>query len=137
MTRPKVIRTEQDYKEALERLEALMDARPGSRQAEELDLLATLVEAYEERAFPIDLPDPIDAIRFRMEQQGLRQKDLIPFIGSASGVSEVLNRRRPLSLRMIRALHEGLGIPAEVLIRECSKRPRRPRSRLSPQPVSD
>ena len=118
--RPKVIRTEQDYESALERIEELMDATAGTPESEELDLLTTLVELYEERQFPIDLPDPIDAIRFRMEQSGLRAKDLVPYIGNRSKVSEVLNKKRPLSIRMIRALHRGLGIPADVLLQESS-----------------
>lgn len=112
----KIIRTEKDYQDALERLNVLMDAAPGSPEDDELDLLSFLVEKYEEEHFPIDLPDPLEAIKFRMEQQGLTRKDLVQYIGSQSKVSEVLNRKRPLSLAMIRALHDGLGIPAEVLL---------------------
>ena len=118
MMKIKLIRTEEDYQQALEQLEELMDAMPGSIEEEELDLLSFLVDHYEQENFPIDLPDPVEAIRFRMEQQGLTQKDMIAFIGSQSKVSEVLNHKRSLSLAMIRALHEGLGIPAEVLLRE-------------------
>ena len=83
-----------------------------------IDLLATLVEVYEEKHFPMESPDPVEAILFRMEQQALKQRDLVPYIGSKSKVSEVLSRKRPLSLNMIRALSEGLGIPAEILVRK-------------------
>lgn len=121
MMKLKVIRTETEYEQALARLEELMDAVPGSPEEEELEVLAILVEKYEEEHFPIDLPDPIEAIQFRMEQQNLTRKDLIPYLGSQSKVSEVLNRKRPLSLAMIRALHDGLGIPAEVLLQEPGK----------------
>jgi len=114
------IRNDRDHAAALRRIEALMDAEPGTAAgtaaADELDVLATLVEAYEDRQFPIDEPDPIDAIRFRMDQSGLTRRDLERFIGPRGRVSEVLNRQRPLSLRMIRALHRELGIPLESLI---------------------
>ena len=93
-----------------------MAAKPGTDDGDELDVLATLVDAYEAKHFPIDSPDPIEAIRFRMEQMGLERKDLEPFIGSRARVSEVLNKRRGLSLKMIRALHEELDIPLEALI---------------------
>lgn len=115
---PKVIKNEADYEAALARIDELMDADPGTPEGDELELLVTLVELYEKVAHPIGLPDPIEAIRFRMEQIGMKQKDLIPFIGSRSKVSEVLSRQRPLSISMIRKLHEGLGIPAEILLRE-------------------
>ena len=118
MMKPKVLKTEADYEMALAHTEALMDAQPGTPQADELELFAVLVENYEREHFPIDLPDPIEAIQFRMEQQGLSRKDLEPYIGSQSKVSEVFNRKRPLSLAMIRALHKGLDIPAEVLLQE-------------------
>ncbi|MGC9523898.1 MAG: ImmA/IrrE family metallo-endopeptidase [Anaerolineae bacterium] len=121
MIRPKVLKTEADYEAALAHIEALMDATPGSPEEEELEVFGLLVEDYERRHYPIDLPDPIEAIKFRMEQQGLLQKDMVPFMGSQSKVSEILNRKRPLSLTMIRALHEGLGIPAEVLLQEPGK----------------
>ena len=116
----KIIKSPAEHEAALARLMALMDADPreGSREADELDVLAMLIDQYEQHEFPIELPDPVDAIRFRMEQQGLRNKDLIPCIGSASKVSEVLNGNRPLSLNMIRRLTAGLGIPADVLIQE-------------------
>ena len=114
----RVIKTEEDYQRALARIEQLMDAKPDTPEAEELELLCSLVHLYEKKHFPVDLPDPIAAIRFRMDQMGLRQGDLVPFIGSRTKVSEVLRGKRPLSLRMIRALHQGLGIPAEVLLQE-------------------
>ena len=115
---PRVLKREADYEAALAYVETLMDAAPGSPEEEELEVFALLVDTYEQTHYPIDLPDPIEAIKFRMEQQDLLQKDLVRYIGSQSKVSEVLNRRRPLSLTMIRALHEGLGIPAEVLLQE-------------------
>ena len=114
----KIIKTEKEYEEALARIDALMDADPGSIQEEELELLALLVEKYEEEHFPIDPPDPVEAILFRMEQEGLTAKDMIKYLGSQSKVSEVLNHKRPLSLAMIRNLHAGLGIPLEVLVRQ-------------------
>src|SRR5271156_4882576 len=102
--KPKLIKTEAEYKATLARIEAIFDARPGTVKGDELELLLLLVETYEESAYPIDLPDPIEALRFRMEQAGLKPKDLIPYIGSKSKVSEVLSRQRPLSLTMIRKL---------------------------------
>lgn len=114
----KPIKTEQDYRAAMARIEALMDVAPGSADCDDMDVLAQLVEVYEKEHFPIDLPDPIAAIRFRMEQQGLSQQDLVPYIGSRSRASEVLSKKRPLSLSMIRALHSGLDIPAQVLLKE-------------------
>ena len=120
--KPKIIKTEAEHLAALAYLETLMDAAPGSPEEEELELFSVLIEEYEEANFPINLPDPISAIKFRMEQQGLTRQDLIPYIGSQSKVSETLNGKRPLSLSMIRALHEGLNIPAEVLLKEPRKR---------------
>ncbi|MBW1800586.1 MAG: ImmA/IrrE family metallo-endopeptidase [Deltaproteobacteria bacterium] len=114
----KLIKTEEDYTLALERIEGLMDAEADTPEADELELLSTLVEMYEEKHYPIDLPDPVEAIRFRMEQLGLKQQDLIPFMGSRSKVSEVINRKKPLTLSMMRGLSRGLGIPAEVLLHE-------------------
>lgn len=114
----RLIKTEEDYAHALARIEKLMNAEKDTPEGDELELLTTLIELYEERHFPIDLPDPIDAIKFRMEQLGLKQQDLIPFIGSRSKVSEVLNRKKPLTLSMMRGLNKGMGIPAEVLLRE-------------------
>lgn len=116
--KPKIIKTKEEHAMALARVEALMDAAPGSPQEEELELWSLLVERYEDEHCPIDLPDPVLAIKFRMEQEGLRQKDLEKYFPGKNRVSEVLNRKRPLSLGMIRALHHGLGIPAEVLLRE-------------------
>jgi HTH-type transcriptional regulator / antitoxin HigA len=110
------IRTDKDHAAALRRIESLMDAEPGTAAMDELDVLATLVEAYEDRHFPMDEPDPVEAIRFRMEQMGLTRRDLERFIGPRGRVSEVLNRQRPLSLRMIRTLHRELKIPLESLI---------------------
>lgn len=115
---PKIIKNEAEYDQALARIDEIMDVDSGTPEGDELELLVTLVELYEKVHYPIALPDPIEAIKFRMEQAGLKQKDLIPFIGSRSKVSEVLSRQRPLSIAMIRRLHEGLGIPAEVLLKE-------------------
>ena len=116
----RVLRTEPEYQAALAAIEALMDldAAPGTSAAERLELLTLLVEDYEKREVPSSLPDPVEAIRFRMEQQGLKQTDLVPFIGSRSKVSEVLSRKRSLTLSMMRALHSGLGIPAQVLLQD-------------------
>jgi HTH-type transcriptional regulator/antitoxin HigA len=114
--KPKVIKTEADYEMALAHLETLMEAEPAAPHEEEMELFAVLIENYERENFPIGLPDPIEAIQFRMEQQGLTRKDMEKYFGSQSKVSEVLNHKRPLSLAMIRALHQGLGIPAEVLL---------------------
>lgn len=114
--KPKVIKTESECAAALARIEKLMDAQPNTPEGDELELLSVLVHDYEENAFPIDKPDPVEAIRFRMAQRDLQPKDLIPFLGSRSRVSEVLSGRRNLSLKMIRALVGGLGIPADVLL---------------------
>jgi HTH-type transcriptional regulator/antitoxin HigA len=114
--RAKVIKTASEYAAALARIEKLMDARRNTAHGDELELLSLLVHDYEEKTFPIDKPDPVTAIRFRMEQQGLEPKDLVPFFGSRSRVSEVLSGRRNLSLKMIRALVTGLGIPADLLL---------------------
>jgi len=122
MNHIKTIKTAQDHEQALARLINLMetDPTPGSQEADELDVLAILIEHYEQERFPIDPPNPIEAIKFRMDQQGLRNKDLIPYIGSAPKVTEILNGKRRLSLNMIRKLSTGLGISAEVLIRNPS-----------------
>jgi HTH-type transcriptional regulator / antitoxin HigA len=120
MIKPKVIKTADDYELALNRIDKIMDASPGTAEFDELELLSTLVEIYEDKHFPINLPDPVAAIKFRMEQLGLNQQDLVPFMGSRSKVSEILNRKRNLSLSMIRALSKGLGIPADVLLHEYS-----------------
>ena len=117
----KVIKTKAEHEAALARVEKRMDAVPNTPQGDELDLLSLLVHAYEEKKFPVDKPDPVAAIRFRMEQQGLAPKDLVPLLGSRSRVSEVLSGRRGLSLKMIRALVVGLRIPAELLLGEPGK----------------
>jgi HTH-type transcriptional regulator/antitoxin HigA len=116
----KIIKTDEQYNSALAEVEALLDSdpHPDTEAADKLELLTLLISEYEKKHFPVELPDPIEAVKFRMEQQQLTQKDLIPYIGSRSKVSEVLNRKRPLTLKMIRALHQGFGIPLEVLIRE-------------------
>jgi HTH-type transcriptional regulator/antitoxin HigA len=112
----KPIRTEVDYETALAEIEQLFEAVPGTPEGDRLEILTTLVEAYEERHYPIPLPDPIEAILYYLESRGLSRRDLEPYLGSRARVSEVLNRKRPLSLEMIRRLHSGLKIPAEVLI---------------------
>jgi HTH-type transcriptional regulator/antitoxin HigA len=119
----KAIRTEHDYLAALREVSALIDSDPSpdTPDGERLDVLGTLVQAYEAKHHPIDPPDPIDAIKFRMEQSNLTVKDLVPYIGPLNRVYEVLNYKRPLSLNMIRRLSEGLQIPAEVLIRETDR----------------
>ncbi len=111
------IRNEQDYEVALNEIDQLWDAMPGTPEGDKLDVLITLVEAYESRHHPVLPPDPIEAILHHMESQGLLRSDLEPYIGSRARVSEVLNRKRPLSLTMIRNLQRGLGISAEILIR--------------------
>ncbi len=115
---PKIIKTKAEYQSALEHLEGLMDAEPGSPEENQLELWSLLVEQYEKEHIPIGPPDPIEAIKFRMDQMGLKQKDLAEFISGKSKVSEVLNRKRSLSLTMIRQLHRHLQIPAEVLVNE-------------------
>ncbi len=112
------IKTDADYRAALAEIEVLMNAAPDTPDGDRLDVMATLLEAYEERHFPIAAPDPIAAIKFRMEQMGLSRKDLEPMLGTRGRVSEVLSGRRRLSLAMIRRLNAGLNIPAEVLIKE-------------------
>lgn len=116
--KPKVIKSQAEYDATMARVEEIFDAKPGTSKGDELELLLLLVESYEEKAFPINLPDPVTAIRFRMDQQNLQAKDLVPFLGSKSKVSEVLHGQRDLSLTMIRKLVDGLGIPAEVLLQE-------------------
>ena len=116
----RAIRTETDYLVALQEVSALIDLDPAadSLEGERLDVLGTLVQAYEVKHYPIDPPDPIDAIKFRMDQSGMTVKDLIPYIGPLNRVYEVLAHKRPLSLNMIRRLSDGMHIPAEILIRE-------------------
>jgi HTH-type transcriptional regulator/antitoxin HigA len=116
--KPKVIKNDKEYKAALSKVDSLMDAAAGSSAEADLELWSLLVENYEREHFPIDTPDPVEAIRFRMEQQGLRPVDLTQFIKSKSHVSEVLSHKRTLTLSMIRALSVGLHIPVEVLVRE-------------------
>ncbi len=112
----KPIKTEKDYEEALAEIERLFDARPGTIEADRLEILTTLVEAYENQHYPIPLPDPVEAIKYFLESRGLTRRDLEMYLGGRSRVSEIMNRKRSLSLEMIRRLHDGLGLPAEVLI---------------------
>jgi len=114
----KPIKSGRDYKNALKEIESLFKAKFGTPEGDRLDVLTTLVEAYENKHYPIETPDPVEAIHFVMEQQGLKRKDLEPYIGGRSRVAEVLNHKRALTLAMIRKLHLALGIPAEILIRE-------------------
>ena len=113
----KPIKTEVDYKAALDEVERLFDSPPDTPEGDHLEVLTTLIEAYEEKHYSIPSPDPIETILYYMESRGLSRSDLEPFIGSRARVSEVLNRKRPLTIYMIRKLHTGLGIPAEILIR--------------------
>ena len=110
------IRDDKDYESALAEIERLFDAQPGTPQGDRLEVLSILVEAYEDRHYPVPLPDPIEAIQYHMESRGLSRRDLEPYIGTRARVSEILNRRWSLTLRMIHRLQAGLGIPAEVLI---------------------
>ena len=112
----KPIKTESDYNQALQRLEIIFDAKNGSPEGDELEVLGILIDKYENEKFPISLPDPIEAIKFRMEQMGYSQNDLANIVGLKSRASEILNRKRKLSLEMIRQLHEKLHIPTDVLI---------------------
>jgi len=118
--KPRVIKTDQDYQAALARIDQIFDASPSTPKGDELELLLLLVELYEDKTYPIDLPDPIAAICFRMEQENLKPKDLIPFLGSKSKVSEVLAGQRSLSLTMIRKLAAGFGVPAVVLLQKAA-----------------
>jgi HTH-type transcriptional regulator/antitoxin HigA len=113
----KPIKNSEDYRAALGEAETLMTAAPGSPEGERLDVIVTLIEAYERKHYPLDLPDPVEAIKFAMESRGLCAKDLEPMIGRLNRVYEVLNRKRPLTLKMVWRLHKGLGIPAESLIK--------------------
>jgi HTH-type transcriptional regulator/antitoxin HigA len=114
----KIIKTEKDYQQALARLEEIFDAKKNSKNADELELITFLIEKYENEQYAIELPDPIEAIKFRMEQLGYKQKDLAMAIGLKSRVSEILNRKRKLTIDMIRRLNATLGIPTDVLIKE-------------------
>jgi HTH-type transcriptional regulator/antitoxin HigA len=116
-TEVRPIRSKRDYEAALKEVERLWGAKVGTRDGDRLDVLATLIDAYESEHYPMDPPDPIEAIKFRMEQQGLTRRDLEELIGTRTRIAEVLNRKRGLSIAMIRRLHERLGISAEVLIR--------------------
>jgi len=110
------IKTEQDYNDSIKRIEELWGAKKDTPQGDELDLLVTLVESYEIKHFPIAPPDPVDAIKFRMEQMDMTKADMVKYLGSQSRVSEVLNRKRKLTLRMVKSLYKGLRIPAEILL---------------------
>ncbi len=112
----KPIRNDDDLRAAFKRLDKVFQAQEGTAAADEMEILVTLIEAYEHKHFPISVADPIDAIKFRMEQQGLTQKDLEPYIGSSGRVSEILNHKRRLSLKMVKQLHDGLHIPYESLL---------------------
>lgn len=114
----KPIKTKTDYRATLAEIETLMGARANSTDGERLDILVTLVKAYERKQFPLEYPDPVEAIKFQMDPKGLTPKDLEPMIGRLNRVYEILNHKRPLTLKMIRKLHSGLGIPAESLIRQ-------------------
>lgn len=116
----KPIRTTRDCEAALKEVERLMGAKRNTPQGDRLDVLVTLIEAYEARRFPLELPDPVEAIKFAMEQRNLSVKDLVPYIGQPNRVYEVLNRKRPLTMAMAWKLHKGLGIPAESLIRQAA-----------------
>jgi len=111
------LKNRHDYRQALKEIGTLMQARRNTPEGDRLDVLVTLVEAWERKHYPLDLPDPVEAIKFHMEQNGLAPRDLIPFIGSRNRVHEVLNRKRPLTLKMIQRLHAGLRIPAESLLK--------------------
>ena len=114
----KPIRTEEDYELALKRLDKIFDAEPGTKQGDELEILALIIEDYEDKNYPIGPPDPIEAIKFRMDQMGLKQTDLAKIIGHKSRASEILNRKRKLTLNMIRKLSKMLNISTEVLVKE-------------------
>jgi HTH-type transcriptional regulator / antitoxin HigA len=114
----KVIKNEKEYQKALNRLEKIFNAKKGTKEGDELELLALLIDKYEQEKYPIDLPDPIEAIKFRMEQLGYKQKDLALAIGLKSRVSEILNRKRKLTLDMIRKLSEELSISTDILVKD-------------------
>jgi HTH-type transcriptional regulator/antitoxin HigA len=112
----KIIKTESEYKTALIKLEKIFNAKPNTQKGDELELLSLLIEKYEQEKYPIDMPDPIEAIKFRMEQMGYTQNDLAKIIGLKSRASEILNKKRPLTLEMIRNLHDKMNISTEILI---------------------
>lgn len=130
------IKTNADYEEALAEVRRLWDAAPGSDDADKLEILAMLIHHHEREREPLPPPDPIEAIKFRMEQQGLSRKDLLPILGTTGRTSEVLSRRRPLTLNMIRKLHAALGIPLESLVQPSRKPKPRQRSGRSPEATS-
>ena len=112
------IKTEKDYQNALKRLELVFDAKKGTEKGDELEILSILIDKYENEKFPIEMPDPIEAIKFRMEQMGLKQKDLVKLVGFKSRVSEIMNRKRKLTLDMIRKLNTTLHIPTDALVQD-------------------
>jgi HTH-type transcriptional regulator/antitoxin HigA len=114
------IKTARDYRRTLKEIEGLMMAKRGTPEGDRLDVLVTLVEAWEAKHYALDLPDPVAALKYHMEQKGLAPRDLIPFVGSRNRVYEVLNHKRPLTLKMVWRLHTGLGIPAESLIKQAA-----------------
>ncbi len=114
----KPIKNEKDYQQALQRLAQIFDAKKGTEEGDELEILSILIDKYESEKFPIDMPDPIEAIKFRMEQMGMKQKDLAEVVGFKSRVSEILNKKRKLTLEMIRKISTSLHIPTDVLIQE-------------------
>lgn len=116
MSYSKLLKTESEYNDALKRIDELFDSEPGTPESDELELLVALVELYEKENFPIEAPDPVSAIKFRMEQEGLSNEDMVKYLGSKSRVSEIFSRKRGLSVSMIRKLVSGLHIPAEVLL---------------------
>lgn len=116
----KPIRNKRDYEAALKAIEALMRAKLNTPEGDRLDVLVTLVETYEAKHFPVDLPDPVEAIKYMMEQRNLSVKDLVPYIGQPNRVYEILNHKRPLTMAMAWKLHKGLGIPAECLIKQAA-----------------
>jgi HTH-type transcriptional regulator / antitoxin HigA len=118
--KPRLLKTEKEYEKGLARIDQLMSAKADTPEMDELEFWVLLVEAYEDKHYPMDPPDPIEAILFRMDQEGLHPADLVPYIGSKSKVSEVLNGKRSLSLTMIRKLSTGLGIPTEILLQKQS-----------------
>ncbi len=132
----KPIKTETDYQATLQEIDHLFDAAPDTPEGDRLEVLATLVEAYEDKHYDIPLPDPIEAILYHAESRGLSRRDLEPYIGSRARVSEVLNRKRPLSMAMIRKLHTGLGIPAEILIQPYEVKRQRDTLTLQAEPAA-
>lgn len=112
----KLIKTEADYEAALERIDTIFEAAPGTPEGDELEVLLLLVKAYEDEHYPVPLPDPIEAIKLSMQERGWKTKDLVPLLGSKSYVSQVLNRKKPLTAQMMRTLHRQLGVPAEILL---------------------